>query len=152
MAVANGSSCPPWLSEADSPAQRRSVVKDLHTQPQGSWATRCFGSVRSRVVLKASTAVAVAGVAASVAAASASAYSVTIDGHTVSTNAKLAATVPASVRSTGMTDITYNNAPPDEQVVNGKNVGWEIDLGRAVAAMLGLKWNLTTSGNFDSFI
>jgi polar amino acid transport system substrate-binding protein len=127
-------------------------VKDLHTQPQGSWATRCFGSVRSRVVLKASTAVAVAGVAASVAAASASAYSVTIDGHTVSTNAKLAATVPASVRSTGMTDITYNNAPPDEQVVNGKNVGWEIDLGRAVAAMLGLKWNLTTSGNFDSFI
>jgi polar amino acid transport system substrate-binding protein len=78
--------------------------------------------------------------------------SVTIDGQTITTDAKLAATVPAKVRSAGLADITYNNAPPDEQVVNGKNVGWEIDLGQAVAATLGVPWKLTTSSNFDSFI
>jgi polar amino acid transport system substrate-binding protein len=78
--------------------------------------------------------------------------SVTIDGQTITTDAKLAATVPAKVKSAGLTDITYNNAPPDEQIVSGKNVGWEIDLGQAVAATLGVPWNLTTSGNFDSFI
>jgi polar amino acid transport system substrate-binding protein len=60
--------------------------------------------------------------------------------------------VPAKVKSDGLKDITYNNAPPDEQVTNGKNVGWEIDLGQAVAATLGLDWHLTTSSNFDSFI
>jgi polar amino acid transport system substrate-binding protein len=89
---------------------------------------------------------------ASSASASGSGYSVTIDGKKITTNAKLAASVPAKVRSVGLADITYNNAPPDEQVINGTNVGWEIDLGRAVAAELGLKWKLTTSGNFDGFI
>jgi polar amino acid transport system substrate-binding protein len=84
--------------------------------------------------------------------ATASASTVTIDGQKISTNAKLAATVPAAIKQSGLLDITYNNAPPDEQVVNGTNVGWEIDLGKAVAAELGLKWNLTTSSNFDSFI
>jgi polar amino acid transport system substrate-binding protein len=84
--------------------------------------------------------------------ASASASTMTIDGQKISTNAKLAATVPSAVKSSGLLDITYNNAPPDEQVVNGTNVGWEIDLGEAVATELGLKWNLTTSSNFDSFI
>ena len=78
--------------------------------------------------------------------------SVTIDGQTISPDAKLAATVPAKVRKSGLLDIIYNNAPPDEQVVGGKNVGWEVDLGEAVAATLGLKHTLTTSGNFDSFI
>lgn len=94
--------------------------------------------------------VAVASLAIS---ATASASTVTIDGQKISTNPKLAASVPAAVKKTGLLDITYNNAPPDEQVVNGTtNVGWEIDLGEAVAAELGLKWNLTTSSNFDSFI
>jgi polar amino acid transport system substrate-binding protein len=81
-----------------------------------------------------------------------SSAALTIDGQQISTDAKLAAMVPVKVRKTGMLDITYNNAPPDEQVINGTNVGWEIDLGEAVAATLGLKWHLTTSGNFDSFI
>ena len=123
-----------------------------YTEPPGSWTTRCCSLVRRRAALAASAGLVVAGLAASVGASAANAYSVTIDGQKISTNAKLAATVPASVRTAGMTDITYNNAPPDEQVVNGKNVGWEIDLGRAVAAVLGLKWNLTTSGNFTGFI
>jgi polar amino acid transport system substrate-binding protein len=83
---------------------------------------------------------------------SGAAKSVTIDGQKIAVDPKLAAMVPAKVKSAGLTDITYNNAPPDEQVVNGKNVGWEIDLGQAVAATLGVPWNLTTSGNFDSFI
>ncbi len=127
-------------------------MQHSQTEPPGSWTTRCWRSVRRRLVLTASAGLVVAGLAASVGAGAASAYSVTIAGHTISTNAELAATVPAAVQKTGMTDITYNNAPPDEQVINGKNVGWEIDLGRAVAAVLGLKWNLTTSGNFTGFI
>jgi polar amino acid transport system substrate-binding protein len=93
-----------------------------------------------------------AAMTAASAGASTAGSSVTIDGKKITTNAKLAASVPAKVRSIGLADITYNNAPPDEQVVNGTNVGWEIDLGRAVAAELGLKWKLTTSGNFDGFI
>jgi polar amino acid transport system substrate-binding protein len=77
----------------------------------------------------------------------------TIDGKTVTTDAALAAAVPAAVRKKGaLTDITYNNAPPDESVVNGKTVGWEVDLGQAVATKLGLKWQITTSGAFDGFI
>jgi len=93
------------------------------------------------------------GAASSSAAVQAHATSVTVDGQTISTNAKLAAEVPASVRKQGaLVDITYNNAPPDEQVTNGKLVGWEVDLGKAVAAELGLKWQVTASGAFDSFI
>jgi polar amino acid transport system substrate-binding protein len=93
-----------------------------------------------------------AAVASLALSATASAASVTIDGQKISTNPKLAASVPAAVKQSGLLDITYNNAPPDEQVINNTNVGWEIDLGQAVAAELGLKWNLTTSSNFDSFI
>src|SRR5579871_3542763 len=60
------------------------------------------------------------GAASSSAAVQAHATSVTVDGQTISTNAKLAAEVPASVRKQGaLVDITYNNAPPDEQVTNG---------------------------------
>jgi polar amino acid transport system substrate-binding protein len=77
---------------------------------------------------------------------------VSIDGQTVSADAKLAAMVPASVKKSGLLDITYNNAPPDEAVVGGSTVGWEVDLGQAVAATLGVPWKITTSGNFDSFI
>jgi polar amino acid transport system substrate-binding protein len=93
-----------------------------------------------------------AAVASLALSATASAASVTIDGQKISTNPKLAASVPAAVKQSGLLDITYNNAPPDEQVINNTNVGWEIDLGQAVAAELGLKWTLTTSSNFDSFI
>ncbi len=89
----------------------------------------------------------------SAGAATTPTMSATIDGQKITTNAKLAAEVPSSVRSQGaLVDITYNNAPPDEQVTNGKLVGWEVDLGRAVATELGLKWQVTSSGAFDSFI
>lgn len=126
--------------------------------PRTHWFSSAESSGRSalarRVKIATSSAVALAAVAigTGVASASTAHHSVTIDGHKISTNARLAASVPAKERSIGLKDITYNNAPPDEQVVNGKNVGWEIDLGRAVAAELGLKWKLTTSGNFDGFI
>jgi polar amino acid transport system substrate-binding protein len=109
--------------------------------------------VRRAIAVSTTALLATAAFAAASASAGTSAgYSVTIDGHTITTDSALAATVPAAVQKTGLNDITYNDAPPDELVVNGKNVGWEIDLGRAVAAELGLKWNLTTSANFDSFI
>lgn len=49
-------------------------------------------------------------------------------------------------------DITYDNAPPDTFVQNGKTVGWEVDLGQGAAAVLGLKYAVTTSGAFDTFI
>ena len=79
--------------------------------------------------------------------------SVTVAGQTITPDPALIAELPASVKSKGaLTDITYNNAPPDESVVDGKLVGWEVDLGAAVAAVLGLKWQPTASGAFDSFI
>lgn len=125
----------------DGGTRRQRVIRDHH-------------GLRRRIAAVAGSAVAVSAIAMGVNAAGASAtsHAVTIDGYKISTIAKLAASVPADERSIGLKDITYNNAPPDEQVINGKNVGWEIDLGRAVAAELGLKWNLTTSGNFDAFI
>lgn len=77
----------------------------------------------------------------------------TIAGHSISADPTLVAELPAAVKSKGvLADITYNNAPPDESVVDGKLVGWEVDLGAAVAAELGLKWQPTASGAFDSFI
>jgi polar amino acid transport system substrate-binding protein len=89
---------------------------------------------------------------ASSGGSSSSGAGVSIDGHTVTADGKLAAMVPSSVKKSGLLDITYNNAPPDEAVVGGSTVGWEVDLGRAVAATLGVPWKITTSGNFDSFI
>jgi polar amino acid transport system substrate-binding protein len=129
-------------------------VQESGTKSDGSLVGRSRWAMHRRAVVAASAALTLAavGVGASSASASGSSSSVTIDGQKITTNAKLAASVPAKVRSIGLADITYNNAPPDEQVINGTNVGWEIDLGRAVAAELGLKWKLTTSGNFDGFI
>ncbi len=86
------------------------------------------------------------------AGAAGPAAAVKIDGATVSADAALASAVPAAVKATGLVDITYNDAPPDELVVNGKLVGWEVDLGRAVAATLNLSWHATASGAFDGFI
>jgi polar amino acid transport system substrate-binding protein len=113
------------------------------------------GSRRRGAVLGAGVlaGAALAALGSSSAGAASTTMSATIDGQTITTNAKLAAEVPASVRSQGaLVDITYNNAPPDEQVTNGKLVGWEVDLGKAVATELGLKWQVTASGAFDSFI
>jgi polar amino acid transport system substrate-binding protein len=77
----------------------------------------------------------------------------TVAGHSITADPALVAELPAAVKSKGvLADITYNNAPPDESIVNGQLVGWEVDLGAAVAAELGLKWQPTASGAFDSFI
>lgn len=75
-----------------------------------------------------------------------------VDGATVKVDAALAQKVPAAVKSKGLVDITYNDAPPDELVTSGQLVGWEVDIGKAVAATLGVKWNAVASGAFDSFI
>jgi polar amino acid transport system substrate-binding protein len=81
------------------------------------------------------------------------AITVTVQGQEITTDATLASQVPAPNRASGvMNDISYNNAPPDTFVKDGELVGWEIDLGQAVAAVLGLKWQATASGAFDSFI
>lgn len=78
---------------------------------------------------------------------------VTIADQKIETDPTLAGQVPAAVRAKGaLNDISYNNAPPDTFVQDGELVGWEIDLGQAVAAVLGLKWQATASGAFDSFI
>ena len=126
-------------------------MQDPHREAIAPSSKHVRRSTRRALAIAGSTVLVAAALAAS-ASATSSGYSVTIDGQKISTDSALAATVPASVRTTGLTDITYNNAPPDESVVNGKTVGWEVDLGQAVAAELGLKWNMTTSGNFDSFI
>lgn len=114
--------------------------------------SRTAGGAGARVAALAGVALATMAFGATAAYAKAAHYSVTIAGHKITTNARLAASVPKKVRAVGLEDITYNNAPPDEQVINGVNVGWEIDLGRAVAAELGLKWKLTTSANFEEFV
>jgi polar amino acid transport system substrate-binding protein len=66
-------------------------------------------------------------------------------------NAKLAAEVPASLRSKTLvvaTDATY---APDEFVVNGKIVGMDVDLGNAIAQVLGLKIDIVNA-TFDTII
>jgi polar amino acid transport system substrate-binding protein len=91
--------------------------------------------------------------AASSAAGSSSSITFDAAGVKVTTDPTLAAEVPSAIRSKGvLNDLSYNNAPPDTAVVNGTLQGWEIDLGQAVAAELGLKWQATSSGAFDSFI
>lgn len=82
------------------------------------------------------------------------AAAVTVAGVEVSVDPDIAATLPASIKEAGvLKNITYDNAPPDTFVDKaGKTVGWEVDLGTAMAAVLGLKLETTTSGAFDTFI
>jgi polar amino acid transport system substrate-binding protein len=75
-----------------------------------------------------------------------------VDGVSIAEDAALAATVPASVKKSGLLDITYNDFAPDEYVRNGQLVGWEVDLGHAVAATLGVAWKPTSSASFDTFV
>jgi len=75
-----------------------------------------------------------------------------VDGVSIAEDTALAATVPATVKKSGLLDITYNDFAPDEYVRSGQLVGWEVDLGHAVAATLGLAWKPTSSGSFDTFI
>ena len=77
----------------------------------------------------------------------------TVAGVSVTTDAAIAASVPEAIKSRGvLKNITYDNAPPDTFVKDGKTVGWEVDLAQAVATVLGLKLEMTTSGAFDTFI
>ncbi len=112
--------------------------------PESSSASGAGGGDTSSSVPKSS---------AGGAAGSGGGGGVTIAGHTVTMDAAVAATVPASIRQKGaLVDITYNNVPPDAAVVDGKLVGWEVEIGQAVATVLGLEWQPTASGAFDSFI
>ena len=114
--------------------------------------------LRRTMLLAGTAAVAVATGSAGAAASAPSVHrthathAVVIDGATVSVDPALAKTVPAKVKQQGLVDITYNDAPPDELVTGGALVGWEVDLGRAVAATLGVPWHAVASGAFDSFI
>jgi polar amino acid transport system substrate-binding protein len=86
-------------------------------------------------------------------ASPASAGAVTVDGAPVAYDATVAAMLPPAIASSKtLKDITYDNAPPDTFVLNGQTVGWEVDLGRAAAVVLGLKYVVTTSDAFDTFI
>jgi len=105
----------------------------------------------STFVLAGNTVALAAGASRSTAA-SAAPTTTTVDGVSVAEDTALAATVPAGVQKSGLLDITYNDFAPDEYVTNGKLVGWEVDLGQAVAATLGLQWHPTSSGSFDTFI
>ncbi len=75
-----------------------------------------------------------------------------VDGVSIAEDTALAATVPAAVKKSGLLDITYNDFAPDEYVRNGQLVGWEVDLGHAVAATLGVAWKPTSSASFDTFV
>lgn len=79
--------------------------------------------------------------------------SVEIAGVTVSTDADLAAQVPAAIKDKGvLSAIQYDNAPADTFVEDGEVVGWGPELGEAVATLLGLTWEPQASGAFDTFI
>jgi polar amino acid transport system substrate-binding protein len=84
---------------------------------------------------------------------SAASTSTTIDGVKVSMDPQIAAKLPAAIKKSGtLKDITYDNAPPDTFVLNGTTVGWELDIGAGIAAVLGLKFDVTTSDAFETFI
>jgi polar amino acid transport system substrate-binding protein len=112
-------------------------------------AVGCGGSSPSGTSSTSSTGAVPAGQTTS----SAPAISATVAGQTITTDPALAAEVPAAIRQAGvLKDVTDNNSPPDEDMINGRLAGWEVDLGQAVAAKLGLKWQATASGAFDSFV
>lgn len=78
--------------------------------------------------------------------------SVTVDGATVSYDPAIASTLPASMRGGTMKDISYNAAFPSVGVKNGHLTGWEIKVGKAIAAVLGMHWQATASAAFTEFI
>lgn len=79
--------------------------------------------------------------------------SVELAGVTVSTDADLAAQVPAAIKDKGvLSAIQYDNAPADTFVEDGEVVGWGPELGEATATLLGLAWEPQASGAFDTFI
>ncbi len=86
------------------------------------------------------------------AAASDGSSAVSVAGVSVAKVSSLASTVPAATRSQGLNTIFYNYYPPDEFVKSGQLEGSQVDLARAVAAVLGLQFKMTASAAFDTFI
>jgi polar amino acid transport system substrate-binding protein len=113
-------------------------------------------ALASTVLLASATIASAAGAPKSASGSSkpaaTTAMTTTVDGVGIAEDTALAATVPAAVKKAGLLDITYNDFAPDEYVRNGQLVGWEVDLGHAVAATLGLAWKPTSSASFDTFI
>lgn len=79
---------------------------------------------------------------------------VDVAGVIIQKDDELAAMVPEDIASAGaLTAIQYDNAPADTFLdENGDLVGWGPDLGRAVAATLGLEYEAEVSGAFDTFM
>jgi polar amino acid transport system substrate-binding protein len=75
-----------------------------------------------------------------------------IDGIAVYYNPHIAKLLPKNLRGGTLKDISYAAALPSVGVVKGKLSGWEVQLGEAVAAVLGMKFVGTPSTAFDSFI
>jgi polar amino acid transport system substrate-binding protein len=72
----------------------------------------------------------------------------------VGTNSKIAAEVPAKIKSKGTltvaTDATY--APNEFIASNGKTVtGWDVELGQALGKVMGLNWKFVNA-TFDTII
>jgi polar amino acid transport system substrate-binding protein len=125
-------------------SNRNEVRRSLRTKGQLACAALVVGTL-----LLAGPAV---GSSAAQLRGASRAGAVVVDGVRVSEDSALAAAVPAKIKKEGLLDITYNDFAPDEYVSHGKLVGWEVDLGAAVAATLGVKWRPTASGSFDTFI
>jgi len=77
------------------------------------------------------------------------------DSHAASATVDkdIAATLPKSVKDSGVIkNIIFNNSPPATFQKGDKAVGWAVDLGNAIADVLGVKLQTTVSGDFASFI
>lgn len=79
---------------------------------------------------------------------------VEVAGVTIAQDDDLAALVPEEIADRGtLTAIQFDNAPADTFVGEDDEItGWGPDLGRAVAAVLGLEYAPEVSGAFDTFI
>lgn len=65
----------------------------------------------------------------------------------------IAALLPAKIKSAGeIKNIIFNNSPPATFQKDGAEIGWAVDLGNAIADVLGVKLTTTVSGDFSSFI
>lgn len=59
--------------------------------------------------------------------------------------------LPAQYKAEGVKVAVFNDWPPDEFVENGELKGWSVDMGRAMEATLGVKFELVPT-SFDAII
>jgi len=116
-----------------------------------------LSSRRTLLTLAAAAALAVSLTACSTAddqPAAAPGGPVEVAGVSIEKDDDIAALLPADVVESGqLTAIQFDNAPADTFIdENDDIVGWGPDLGRAVAAVLGLEYAPEVSGAFDTFI